>query len=138
MVNSDVSPLMNDSRRIIASANKQGSSFVGNDAVKRRVFPLRAFPAIGEKKLTILEDSSRRGRGGSGDNEGVVIQVRTNREDTEFFLIRCRFYHGCLNQLVFCRRIKILVQVFLELLYIRSLKGEDSCIKEGKEGERKF
>lgn len=87
MVNSDVSPLMNDSRRIIASANKQGSSFVGNDAVKRRVFPLRAFPAIGEKKLTILEDSSRRGRGGSGDNEGVVIQVRTNREDT-FFLIR--------------------------------------------------
>lgn len=112
MVNSDVSPLMNDSRRIIASANKQGPILFRLNDVQRkrdgrgqerrgRLFPLLAFLAIQEKKLTIFDSNGARGRKGS-DNEGVMtkggdksggaIQVRTI-EKTQSFFIGCRFYH---------------------------------------------
>lgn len=106
MVNSDVSPLMNDSRRIIASANKQGPILFRLNDVQRkrdgrgqerrgRLFPLLAFLAIQEKKLTIFDSNGARGRKGS-DNEGVVTKGgdkgwwsdsgANDREDTEFFL----------------------------------------------------
>lgn len=136
MVNSDVSPLMNDSRRIIASANKQGPILFRLNDVQRkrdgrgqerrgRLFPLLAFLAIQEKKLTIFDSNGARGRKGS-DNEGVVTKDDdkgwwSDREDTEFF---CRFYH----ERCFWRS-KVLVQGFLELLW----KWEG-----GKKGEKKF
>lgn len=42
-----------------------------------------------------------------------------DREGTEFFLIGCRFYHGCLARTFFLPKDQVLVQIFLfmELLW---------------------